>query len=492
MASVWLARLKGKHGFEKLVALKTILPELAQDKRFRRMFLDEARIASRIEHVNIAQTLDLGEQDGHLYLVMEWVDGDSLSKLDRALEKAGQSMPLPILLKVMVEACAGLHAAHELCDAAGAPLGIVHRDVSPQNILVSVKGQTKLIDFGIAKAQSGPSEETRAGILKGKVNYMPPEQAMRKAVDRRTDVWAVGAVLYRMLTRRTPYESPSPVTSFRLLTSLEPPALLPEHVEPQLRLLVMRALSPKPENRPATARELQAMIEEVAPESGGLACSEELASFVTAHLGHTLQERRDKITCALDTATERDTAAEALGRSRGATSGIKDTIVDRRPPATRDPDTGALNPSVSSSVLTLQMPSRAPEPTPPRRWLGALGAVALLGVLLWGLSSMSSGSPAASDADAPKSAATPSIAEPLEANKPTPPEPASPAPTPAPATGIVSNEPETESLPPPVLPSALPLAKPVAHPSKKVAAPSKKVATPAKKPAKRKPVDDGF
>jgi serine/threonine-protein kinase len=484
MASVWLARLKGKHGFEKLVALKTILPELAQDKRFRRMFLDEARIASRIEHVNIAQTLDLGEQDGHLYLVMEWVDGDSLSKLDRALEKAGQFMPLPILLKVMVEACAGLHAAHELCDPSGAPLGIVHRDVSPQNILVSVKGQTKLIDFGIAKAQSGPSEETRAGILKGKVNYMPPEQAMRKAVDRRTDVWAVGAVLYRMLSRRTPYESPSPVTSFRMLTSLEQPALLPEHVEPGLRLLVMRALSPKPENRPATARELQAMLEEVAPENGGLASSEELASFVTAHLGHTLQERRDQITRALDTATERDTLAEALGRSKDATSGVKDTVVDRSPQATREPDTGAASPSVSSSVVTLQMPSPAPERPARRRSLGALGALALLAALVWGLSTLSSGSPAARDAAVPKSAAAPLEAESLPPTESTPPVPANAAPSPAPATSVESSESETESLPPPVLPSALPLAKPAARPTKKAA--------PAKKPAKRKRVDDGF
>jgi serine/threonine-protein kinase len=485
MASVWLARLRGKHGFEKLVALKTILPELAEDKRFRRMFLDEARIAARIEHVNVAQTLDLGEQDRHLYLVMEWVDGDSLSKLDRALEKAGQSMPLPILLRVMLEACAGLHAAHELCHADGTPLGVVHRDVSPQNILVSVKGQTKLIDFGIAKAQSGPSEETRAGILKGKLNYMPPEQAQRKTVDRRTDVWAVGAVLYRMLTRRTPYESPSPVTSLRLLTSLSPPAPLPQHVEPGLAALVMHALSPRPEDRPGTARELQAMLEQVAPANGGISSTEELASFVSAHLGGALQDRRDQITHALRSATERDTAAEPLSRGTAATSGIQDTVVDRRP-AALDPDTGALNPSVSSTAVTLQMSSRAPEAPARRRWLGALGAVALLAALLWGLSSLSSGSSAPTDAATPKSAAAPPAAESLLESAKAAAAPDLESPTPASATSLETSE----SLPPPVLPSALPLSEPTPRPGKASAPVAPR---PKKKPApKRKQVDDGF
>lgn len=466
MASVWLARMRGKHGFQKLVALKTILPTFAEDARFRRMLLDEARIASRIEHVNVAQTLDLGEQDGHLYLVMEWVDGDSLSKLDRALERASQTMPVPILLRVVVEACAGLHAAHELCDEHGVRLGVVHRDVSPQNILVSVKGQTKLIDFGIAKAQAAPSEETRAGILKGKLHYMPPEQALRKPVDRRADVWAVGAVLYRLLTRRTPYESSSPVTSLKLLTSLAPPPALPGHVEESLAALVMRALSPQPSERPATALELQTALERVAQASGGLATNQQLASLVSEHLGQPLQERRDRIGTALRSAS--DVATVTRSSTRG--------------------DAG------SSSAVTLQMASeRAPraQRTP---WPLAVAASALAGLCAWALW------PAPAPVAPRAASGAPSLR-----TAPTPP-PASPEPpVPAAAPGA-SAEPQhaqldVSALPPPVAPSALPLSSPAreratastqpTRPASSTYPPRKKALAQAAAP-KRKVIDDGF
>src|SRR2546430_11137552 len=205
MASVWLARLQGKHGFEKIVAVKTILPNFAADPRFRQMFLDEARIASRIEHANVARILDLGEQHDLLYLVMEWVDGDALSKLSRTVEKNNQQVPLGILLRIVKDACAGLHAAHELCDPRGQVLGVVHRDVSPHNILVNSNGAAKVIDFAVAKARDRHAEETSTGILKGKIHYMAPEQAMGKPVDRRADVWAIGAILYRMLAGKAPF-----------------------------------------------------------------------------------------------------------------------------------------------------------------------------------------------------------------------------------------------------------------------------------------------
>src|SRR5260221_3964194 len=140
MATVWLARMRGKRGFEKLFAIKTIRSELSEDARFEEMFLDEARIASGIQHPNVAQILDLGEQDGTLYIVMEWVDGDSLSMLRRAAMKRGGPVPLGIALRIMADACAGLHAAHQLKDRDGNLLGVVHRDGSPQNILVSTAG----------------------------------------------------------------------------------------------------------------------------------------------------------------------------------------------------------------------------------------------------------------------------------------------------------------------------------------------------------------
>src|SRR5262249_50063500 len=162
----------GKHGFEKLVAVKTILPTLLDDDPLRKMFLDEARIAARIDHPNVARILDLGEEGQVLYLVMEWVEGESLAKLHRLVAHAKAELPVGVYLRIVTDACGGLHAAHELRDLDGTRLEVVHRDVSPQNILVSTEGQAKVIDFGIARARGRVSEETTFGIVKGKVHYM--------------------------------------------------------------------------------------------------------------------------------------------------------------------------------------------------------------------------------------------------------------------------------------------------------------------------------
>src|SRR5262245_58532007 len=175
MASVWLARLRGKRGFERLFAIKTIKTELTDDNRFQEMFLDEARIASGIQHPNVAQILDLGEQDDILYIVMEWVDGESLAKVRWLARKNGTPIPLGLSLRIIADACAGLHAAHELSDRQGNSLGVVHRDVSPQNILVTCTGSVKVIDFGVAKARDRRAGQTQTGVVKGKIRYMAPE-----------------------------------------------------------------------------------------------------------------------------------------------------------------------------------------------------------------------------------------------------------------------------------------------------------------------------
>jgi len=192
MGEVWLARQKGKHGFEKLVAIKTLLRKLASDDHFRQMFLDESRIASRIEHENVAKILDLGEESDVLYLVMEWVDGDALSRIERIVTKKEETLPVAICAKLIADICGGLHVAHELRGPDGVELGVVHRDVSPQNILVTTGGVAKLIDFGIAKARDRASGDTSEGLLKGKIEYMAPEQALGQRVDRRADVWGAG------------------------------------------------------------------------------------------------------------------------------------------------------------------------------------------------------------------------------------------------------------------------------------------------------------
>ncbi len=174
MATVWAARQKGSRGFSKTVAVKTMLPNLSEDPTFEQMFLDEAAIASKIHHPNVAEILDLGEQDEILYLVMEWVDGESLSALSKQTKKLETDIPLRIAPKIVAQACAGLHAAHELRDENETLVELVHRDVSPQNILVASSGLVKLVDFGVAKAL-GRSGATSVGQLKGKVPYMSPE-----------------------------------------------------------------------------------------------------------------------------------------------------------------------------------------------------------------------------------------------------------------------------------------------------------------------------
>ena len=214
MAAVWLARLHGKHGFQKLFAVKFILPQYAADVRFQQMFLDEARIASGIAHPFVANILDLGEERGILYIVMDWIDGDSLSKLIASVARTKTRIPASIAVRIAADVAGALHAAHELHDADGRSLGVVHRDVSPSNILLTTKGSPKVIDFGIAKAVVRLTQETGAGLMKGKVMYMAPEQAMGKQVDRRADVWAVGAVLHTLLAGDPPFTGDNEMAMF--------------------------------------------------------------------------------------------------------------------------------------------------------------------------------------------------------------------------------------------------------------------------------------
>jgi serine/threonine-protein kinase len=306
MASVWVARQRGKHGFEKLVAVKTILPKFAGDVRFQEMFLDEARIASRIEHANVAQIFDLGEENEILYLVMEYVEGDALSKLNRACQRSGLRIPTGIILRVLSDTCAGLHEAHEMRDGAGRPLEIVHRDVSPHNILVSTRGAAKLIDFGIATARSRAGAETSSGVLKGKIQYMAPEQALGQRLDRRADLWAVGAILYTLLTGKPPFDGENPLATLHLLGSGRPPMPLPSSVHPAISAIVRRALSFAPDHRYATAADLREAIERAMIAAQCSTSTADVAAFAHMHLADRIDKRRAAIEAALAAAAERE------------------------------------------------------------------------------------------------------------------------------------------------------------------------------------------
>lgn len=311
MASVWVARQRGKHGFEKLVAIKTILPKFAADPRFREMFLDEAHIAARIEHMNVAQIFDLGEEHDILYLAMEYVDGEALSKLNRACQRKNVKLPPGIVMRVLADACSGLHEAHELRDGDRA-LEIVHRDVSPHNILVSTKGIAKLIDFGIAKARSRVGNDTNSGVLKGKIQYMAPEQALGRPVDRRADVWAVGAILYHLLSGRPAYEGDNQLATLHLLGSGRPPVPLPDSVHPSIRAVVRTALAHSADNRYPTAAALREAIEDAMVEAMVPTTVNDVAAFAAEHLGERTEKRRQSIELALAAAAERRRVEELL------------------------------------------------------------------------------------------------------------------------------------------------------------------------------------
>ena len=357
MASVWVARQRGKHGFEKLVAIKTILPKFASDLRFQQMFLDEARIASRIEHTNVAQILDLGEEHDVLYLAMEYVDGDALSKLNKACQRKGVKIPPGILMRVLADACAGLHEAHELKGPDGAALEIVHRDVSPHNVLVSSKGVAKVIDFGIAKARDRAGDETNAGVLKGKIQYMAPEQALGRMVDRRADVWAVGSVLYHLIAGHPPYEGENQLATLHLLSSGRPPTPLPQGVHPSIVAIVRKALTHQADRRYATAAEMRDALERAMVDSKMTTTTADVAAFAAQHLAERAERRRKAIDVALEAAAERRRVQGLLKPTSDRTS--QTGLVPGSVPALSD---GAPAPSGGGAASSGQL---APDGTSP-------------------------------------------------------------------------------------------------------------------------------
>ena len=398
MAAVWVGRQIGKHGFEKLVAIKTILPQFATDHRFQTMFLDEAHIASGIEHPNVAQILDLGEEHDVLYIVMEYVDGDAISKLNRATQKKNVAIPPGILLRVLADAAAGLHAAHELTDKSGNLLNVVHRDVSPQNILISVKGTVKVIDFGIAKARDRAGGDTGSGILKGKIHYMPPEQAAGKKVDRRADIWAMGAMLYHLLSGRAPYEAENSLATLHLLTSGRPPMPLPFSVPRSIAAIVRRAMAHDPDNRFETAADLQAALEEAMIELKIQTTPMQVAAFLAQHVSDRQAQRKQAIDLALKAAADRARMTQLLKAGPDTSSGVtgltpprgfegagspSDRSIGSAPPpaAGSRPSSpgGVFAPEVSHpSMATLgsaaieTVVARGTMPPPPRRGRGLL------------------------------------------------------------------------------------------------------------------------
>ena len=291
MASVYLARKIGAGSFRKWVALKRIHPHLRDDPSFVRMFLDEASILAALSHPNVAQIFDLAEEQGTYWMVMEYLHGVSLSEIVRRAKEIGQHVPRELACRVVAEAAEGLHAAHDL-RADGSAVGLVHRDVSPHNLFVTYDGHVKVVDFGVARYATGGS--TRAGVLKGKLAYMSPEQAGGGTVDRRTDVFALGVVLWELTTGRRLFREESDMATLARVQDCEvpPPSEIAPGYPPELERIVLKALSKEKEARFATARELsRALFTLVVGRRENVVLADALSSYVRSIFAERMQER---------------------------------------------------------------------------------------------------------------------------------------------------------------------------------------------------------
>src|ERR1700753_2089036 len=256
MAEVYLGESSSVEGFRKRVAIKRVLPHLAQNDNFIQMFLDEARLSARLSHANIVSVFDISARDDTYFLIMEFVDGANLKKILDCLHKRAQRFPLPQAIYVCAEACRGLSYAHELHDENGRALGIVHRDISPPNIMLTKRGEVKVADFGLAKAGTQLSQ-TDPGVVKGKFSYLSPEAALGRPVDARSDIFSLGIVLWEMLAGRRLFLGETDYATVKLVQQANIPRLssLNSHVDDGFDEILNKALTREPEDRYQSARE---------------------------------------------------------------------------------------------------------------------------------------------------------------------------------------------------------------------------------------------
>jgi serine/threonine-protein kinase len=288
MATVHLGKLHGPVGFSRTVAIKRLHSQYANDSEVAGMLIDEARMVAHVRHPNVVPTFDVVKQDKDLFLVMEYVHGAPLSRLVRAARDSGDPIPRNIISAIMCGVLLGLHAAHDATNDEGQPLEIVHRDVSPENVLVGADGIARVLDFGVAKAV-GRMHTTRDGQLRGKLAYMAPEQIRAETADRRTDVYGAGVVLWEMLTQKRLFEASNEgaLLSRVLERIVEPPSALATDISEKLDLITLKAISRDPAKRFASTREMALALEEAVP----IASPARVGQWVESLVGEELAER---------------------------------------------------------------------------------------------------------------------------------------------------------------------------------------------------------
>ncbi|MEY4547963.1 MAG: hypothetical protein RL685_4158 [Pseudomonadota bacterium] len=363
---MYLARTRGVAGFEREVALKLVHAHLRADEESRLHLLEEARLAARIRHPNVVPVTEVDADACGVFLVMDYVEGEALSGLVRLLRDHNHRLPTRLIARIMNDALAGLHAAHELRDKQGQLVGLVHRDFSPQNILVGIEGVARLADFGVAKAASR-TVRTKTGLVKGKVAYMSPEQARGHKVDRRCDVWAAGVVVWELVTGRKLYDHEDDVATLLSVVTEEPPRLAQvlQGVPASLDEAVSYALTSDVNRRCPSAETLRCMLESAWDECGGMATPAELGAFVRQTVGHKLTERR---TFTLRGRTGGSESPQSPS-SAPITPGTEPDVMARREDGTKTAISAAV-PAADQNSL----------PNPSRRWRkpAALGGAFLL------------------------------------------------------------------------------------------------------------------
>jgi len=301
MATVELARMDGAGGFQKWVAIKRIHPHLTEDPQFINMFLDEARIAASISHPNVAQVFDLGKYENTYWIAMEYLHGEPLREVYRINEERNEPTQPEIAARVIADAAEGLHAAHELRGKDGRPLNLVHRDVTPHNLFVTYDGVVKVVDFGIAKV-TGSLSSTHAGTIKGKIAYMAPEQVRGRPIDRRTDIFALGVVLWELTTGRRLFRVDSDLATLSRVEAcvVPPPSALNEDYAPALEEVLLRALQREPSERYQTARELSRALQGYLMTSNVFVGPEEVSAYVKSLFADRVRSRENHLQWAAE------------------------------------------------------------------------------------------------------------------------------------------------------------------------------------------------
>jgi serine/threonine-protein kinase len=433
MATVHLGRLRGPAGFARTVAIKRLHPQYARDPEFVSMFLDEARLAARVQHPNVVSVLDVVAAEGELFLVMDYVHGEALGKLLRMAIDGGIPVTTRVIAAIASNVLDGLHAAHEARNERGDPLDIVHRDVSPQNVLVGVDGVARVLDFGIAKAAQRAHGTTREGQFKGKLPYTSPEQIGQGKVDRRSDVYAASVMLWEALTGKRLFPQVDFVQLAQMILTREHPA--PSSIDPsvpkELDEVVLKGLSHDPDQRWQTAHEMAVAIEKASPLASAREVGEWVRRIAEAPLGQRATSLKEIENVALP---ERHSSAKITLNRVGSSAAPTEPPPDERDSRSPPPLTG--------STMLAGIPRKR------RKWILLGGAAALLAILLVVLAAASSGSDRKTTAAPPASAAASDSVATAAPAIPPPPQP-DPSPTtsaePSASTAIVAP-------PPPVVP----------------------------------------